>query len=250
MYDTTVVTDPTSRVRVTGPAGDVEHSLYSREGLEMVGSLWLKLSAEYRLMYQHTWFGVPIIQLPSDVMLMQELVWRLRPDVIVECGIAHGGSTIFYASLLELIGKGKVIAVDVEVRQHNRVSVENHPLAGRIEIIEGSSTAEATVKQVESRVSGSREVLVILDSNHSREHVREELDAYHRFIPPGGYLVVMDGAQAHVWDTPKGKPEWRGSHPLQAIEEFLEAHPGFEVDPRFHRAIVTSSPRGFLRRKR
>jgi cephalosporin hydroxylase len=227
----------------------VERVLYSREGLELIGSLWLKLSAEFRLMYEHTWLGVPIIQLPCDVMLMQELIWRLRPDVIVECGIAHGGSAIFYASLLELMGKGKVLAVDVEVRKHNRIAMENHPLAHRIEILEGSSTAEGTVKQVARRLNGSPGVLVVLDSNHSRQHVRDELEAYHRFVPPGGYLVVMDGAQAHVWDTPRGKPEWRESHPLLAIDEFLASHSEFEVDPYFHRTIVTCSPRGFLRRK-
>lgn len=251
MYDQTIVTGPESRLTLTtSGAAPVDVDLYSQRGLELVAGLWLKLSAENRLMYQHSWLGIPIIQLPGDIVAMQELIWRMRPDAIVECGFAHGGSAILYASILELIGKGTVIGVDVEVRTYNRVAIEGHPLAHRIEIIESSSVAPSTLERVERSIGGAGTVMVILDSNHSEQHVARELELYHRLVTPGSYLVVMDGAQAHVWDTPRGKSEWREDNPLPAIAQFLAAHPEFSSDPHWTRAHVTSSPGGFLRRRR
>jgi cephalosporin hydroxylase len=250
MYDQTLVTGPESKLTLTTGGASIDVDLYSQRGLELVAGLWLKLSAENRLMYRHSWLGIPIIQLPGDIVAMQELIWRLRPDAIVECGFAHGGSAVLYASILELIGKGSVIGVDVEVRAYNRVAIEGHPLAHRIQIVEASSVAEETRARVERAVGGAASVMVILDSNHSESHVRRELELYHRLVTPGSYLVVMDGAQAHVWDTPRGKAEWREDNPLPAIAGFLEAHPEFADDPHWTRAHVTSSPHGFLRRAR
>jgi cephalosporin hydroxylase len=239
MYDTGLVTGPDSTLTVATGGARSTVDLYSRQGLALVASLWLKLSAEFRLMYQLTWLGLPIIQLPGDILMMQELVWKLRPDLVIECGLAHGGSAVFYASILELLGKGEVIAVDVEIRDPNRAAIESHPLGRRVRLVEGASTDPATVAAL----------LVVLDSNHSAAHVRAELDCYHDLVTPNGYLVVMDGAQAHVWDTPRGKPAWRDDHPLAAIDGFLAAHPEFVIDPRYNRLHVTSSPRGFLRRR-
>ena len=250
MYDQTLVTDAQTKLTLTTGGAAIDVDLYSPRGLELVAGLWLKLSAENRLMYQHTWLGVPIIQLPGDIVAMQELIWRLRPDFIVECGFAHGGAAILYASILELLGKGTVIGVDVEVRAYNRVAIEGHPLAHRIRIVESSSTDEAAAERLRRAVAGAAGVLVVLDSNHSRAHVRRELELYHSLVTAGGYLVVMDGAQAHVWDTPRGKREWREDNPLPAIAEFLEAHPEFVNDAHWTRAHVTSSPQGFLRRRR
>ena len=249
MYDQTLVTDAGSKLTLTTAGSTVDVDLYSPRGLELVAGLWLKLSAENRLMYQNTWLGVPIIQLPGDIVAMQELIWRLRPDFVIECGFAHGGSAVLYASILELIGKGTVIGVDVEVRQYNRVAIESHPLARRIRMIEASSIAESTVTRLEQIVAGAATVLVVLDSNHTRAHVGRELELYRSLVTPGGYLVVMDGAQAHVWDTPRGKPEWRDDNPLQAISDFLGAHPEFVDDPHWTRGHVTCSPSGFLRRR-
>ncbi|MBM3813772.1 MAG: hypothetical protein FJW20_19265 [Acidimicrobiia bacterium] len=231
--------------------GEQRHSVpvYSQEGLEMVAGLWTKLSTQYRLMYEPTWMGIPIIQTPGDVLMMQELIWRLRPDFIVECGLAHGGSAVCYASVCELAGKGRVIGVDVEVRQYNRVALRSHPMAHRIELIEASSVELSTVAEVERRVAGSKTVMVVLDSNHSHQHVRKELELYHRLVTPGSYLVVMDGAQAHVWDIPSGKPEWKDDHPLKAIREFLDEHREFCPDDYYTRLHVTSCPDGFLRRR-
>lgn len=250
MYDQTLVTNPETRLTLTTGATSVDVDLYSQRGLEMVAGLWLKLSAENRLMYRHSWLGIPIIQLPGDIVAMQELIWRVRPDFIVECGFAHGGSAVLYASILELIGKGTVIGVDVEVRAYNRVAIEGHPLADRIHIIESSSVEESTAQRVAALVAGAPVVMVILDSNHARAHVARELELYHRLVTPGSYLVVMDGAQAHVWDTPRGKPEWRDDNPLPAIAEFAAAHPEFTGEDHWTRALVTSSPHGFLRRRR
>ena len=214
----------------------------------MIASLWIKLCCEYRVMYEPTWLGVPIIQLPTDIVMMQELIWKLRPDVIVECGLAHGGSAVLYASICELLGKGRVIGIDVEVRQYNRTAIQNHLLSKRIEIVEGNSIDPSIVALVRKRVYGAQTVLVTLDSNHSRDHVFEELNLYHEMVTPGSYLVAMDGAQAHVWDVPRGKKEWKDDHPLQAIHEFLQGHRGFQIDPYYTRMHITSCPDGFLRR--
>ncbi len=214
----------------------------------MVAGLWTKLGCEYRLMYEPTWLGIPIIQFPADIILMQELIWKVRPDVIVESGLAHGGSAILYASLCELLGKGRVIGIDVEVREPNRAAIRKHPLSKRIEIIEGSSVDPGTVARVKEKAAGAKQVLVVLDSDHSHEHVLKELNLYHSMVTPGSYLVAMDGAQAHVWDVPRAKPHWKENHPLTAIHEFLQNHPEFKIDPHYTRLHVTSNPDGFLRR--
>ncbi|MDH4173810.1 MAG: cephalosporin hydroxylase family protein [Betaproteobacteria bacterium] len=249
MYDQTLVTAADTRLTLTTAGASTEVDLYSRQGLETVAALWLKLSAAHRLMYEHTWLGVPVIQLPGDIVAMQELIWRTRPDFIVECGFAHGGSAVLYASILELLGKGQVIGVDVEVRSYNRAAILAHPLAHRIRIVEASSIEQRTREAIGRAVSGAAQVMVILDSNHSRGHVAAELELYHSLVTPGSYLVAMDGAQAHVWDTPRGKAEWREDNPLPAMAAFLASHPEFETDPYWTRAHVTSSPGGYLRRR-
>jgi cephalosporin hydroxylase len=222
--------------------------IYSREGLDFLGNLWIKSAAHHRLMYETNWLGRPIIQFPTDVVAMQELIWRVRPDVIVETGVAHGGSLVLSASILELIGKGHVIGVDVEIRPQNRAAIETHPLNRRIHLIEGSSVAPETVEAVQSSLAAAESVLVVLDSNHSEAHVLQELELYSSFVTPGSYIVAHDGAQAWVWDIPGGKPEWRHDHPLGAIRKFLARHPEFSIDPHWTRWGITSSPDGFLKR--
>ncbi len=248
MYDQEIVATEKAQITLTCEGKSKTIDLYSQEGVEIVASLWLKLCCQYRLMYEPSWLGIPIIQLPTDIVMMQELIWKIRPDVIVECGLAHGGSAIFYASICELMGKGLVIGVDVEVRQHNRVAIQSHPMSKRIEIIEGSSVEPSTVDLVKKKLSGARTVMVVLDSNHSYAHVWQELNLYYEIVTPDSYLVVMDGAQAHVWDVPRGKREWKDDHPLQAIHDFLQEHPEFQLDPYYTRMQVTCSPDGFLRR--
>lgn len=223
---------------------------YSADGLRTMAELWTKVACEHRMMYQPTWLGIPVIQYAEDIVMMQELIWRLRPDVIVETGVAHGGSAVLYASVLELIGHGKVVAVDVEIRPHNRQAITAHPMARRIELIEGSSTAPETLAKVKAAVGDAAKVLVTLDSNHSAAHVRKEIELYAPMVSPDSYLVVMDGAQEIMADIPRGKAEWRTDNPLVAIREFVAGTKDWEVDPHYTRMLVTSNPQAFLRRVR
>lgn len=222
--------------------------LYSREGLDFLSNLWIKAAAEHRVMYEPTWLGRPIIQFPTDVVAVQELLWKIRPDVVVETGIAHGGSLVLSASILELIGHGKVVGVDIEIRPHNREAIEAHPLKHRIELIEGSSISDITMAAVRKAVGGANTVLVFLDSNHSESHVFRELELYAELVSPGSYLVAHDGAQAWVSDIPRGKKEWKNDHPLNAIHKFVAQHSEFVIDPFFTRYGITSSPEGWLRK--
>lgn len=215
----------------------------------MLSNLWIKVAAEHRLMYEPTWLGRPFIQFPTDIVVMQELLWKVQPDLVVETGIAHGGSLVFSASILELMGKGKVIGVDIEIRPHNRSAIEAHPLKHRIELIEGSSIDPQTFARVKEAAAGSKRAVVFLDSNHTEAHVSKELELYGSLVGPGSYLVAHDGAQGWVWDIPRAKPEWKDDHPLTAIHKFVAANPEFEIDPHWTRFGITSSPDGFLRRK-
>lgn len=226
--------------------------VFSQEGLDMVSALWTKLYAHAKLTHNCTWMGVPIIQFPEDIMMMEELIWKVRPDVIVECGFAHGGSALFYGSLMELMGKGIVVGVDVEIRPYNRIAVQNHPMSHRVRMVEGSSVEASTIAEIKSHIRPGDKVMVLLDSNHSKDHVSKEIALYHEMVSPGSYLVVMDGAQAYVWDMPGGKPEWKDDNPLASIEEFMASEKGqaeFEIDEHFTRLYVTSNPKAYLRRK-
>lgn len=223
--------------------------LYSKEGLDLLSNLWIKAAAEHRVMYEPTWLGRPLIQFPTDIVAVQELIWKIRPDVIIETGVAHGGSLVLSASILELIGNGKVVGVDIEIRPHNRAAIEAHPLKHRIELIEGSSIADETMAAVRRAAANAKTVLVFLDSNHSEAHVVQELELYGPLVTPGSYLVAHDGAQAWVWDIPRGKPEWREDHPLKAIHAFLTCHPEFTMDPHWTRYGITSSPDGWLKKR-
>lgn len=243
-----VLTATSSTITLTSGEESQRVRLYSPEGLRLIAGLWVKLAAEYRVMYEPTWLGIPIIQFPTDIVMMQELIWKVRPDIIVECGLAHGGSAVLYASICELLRNGRVLGIDIEIREGNRTAIQKHSMSKRIEIIEGNSVEKAVVDKVEERVRGAGSVLVVLDSNHSREHVAKEVEIYSRFVTPGSYLVVMDGAQGHVWDIPRGRKEWKDDNPLPAIRDFVSSHPEFQVDPFYTRMHVTSSPEGFLRR--
>ena len=222
--------------------------LYSQQGLDFLSNLWIKAAAQQRLMYESTWLGRPVIQFPTDIVAIQELLWKLQPDIVVETGVAHGGSLVLSASILELIGKGKVVGVDIDIRPHNRAAIEAHPLRHRIELIEGSSVSAETLAAVQKAIGAAKSVLVFLDSNHTEAHVMQELELYASFVTPGSYIVAHDGAQAWVWDIPSGKPEWKDDHPLNAIHKFLGNHPEFAIDPHWTRMGITSSPDGFLKR--
>jgi cephalosporin hydroxylase len=234
---------------VEGPEGQRDIDLYSAEGFELLSRLWVRSGWQQRLSYRLTWMGIPIIQLPEDLLMMQELIYKMRPQVIVETGTAHGGTAIFYASMLALLGQGRVISVDVEIRHYNRLAIHAHPLSERITLIEGSSVSDAVVADVRQMIRPREVVLVALDSNHSYAHVRAELEAYAPLVTPGSYLVVFDGIMDSVADAPNGRPEWTTDNPGRAVEDFLSHHPEFEIDRYYNRLLVTYCPAGFLRRK-
>jgi cephalosporin hydroxylase len=248
LYQEHLGAGPDARITLSNAGTETTCDLYSEEGFSLIAGLWLKLSAQYKRMYEPRWLGVPVIQLPEDIVTAQELIWQVRPDVIIETGVAHGGSLVLSASICELIGHGKVVGIDVEIRPHNRAAIEAHPLKKRIQLIEGSSIAPDVFAQARAACAGARKVLVLLDSNHSAAHVAKELELYHSLVTPGSYLVAMDGAQRDSWDLPRGRREWRDDHPLVAVAEFLKTHPDFVTDTHWTRLAVTASPGGYLRR--
>ncbi len=205
-------------------------ALYSREAFEILSRLWLKVGWNQKYPYTFTWMGRPIIQAPEDVLRAQEVVYRLRPDVLVETGVAHGGSLVLYASLFKAMGAGRVIGVDVEIRPHNRRALEAHELFPLITLIEGSSTDPDVVARVRSSVREGERVLVILDSNHTRAHVGAELEAYHRLVTPGSYIVATDGSMRDLHDVPRGAPDWAWNNPAAAAVEFARQHPEFVLE--------------------
>jgi cephalosporin hydroxylase len=216
----------------------VEHSrdgertlpLYSREAFEHLSDLWVKVGWNEKYAYTFSWLGRPIIQLPEDMVRVQEVLYRVRPTVVVETGVAHGGSLIYYASLLELLGGGRVIGVDIEIRPHNRAAIEAHEFHGAITLIEGDSADPVVVAQVAAQIRPDDRVLVLLDSDHSRAHVLRELEAYHGFVTPGSYIVATDGIMQALHDVPRGDPDWSSDHPAAAAEAFLRDHPEFVLE--------------------
>jgi cephalosporin hydroxylase len=201
------------------------------EAFEIVSDLWLRAGWCVKHAYTFTWMGRPVIQLPEDLLRLQELVHRVGPDVIVETGVAHGGSLVFHAGLCKQAGRGRVIGVDIEIRPHNREAIEAHPLAALIELVEGDSVAPDVVAEVRSRVRPGEAVLVILDSNHTKDHVLAELEAYSLLVSPGSYMVAMDG---HVMERaaglPRSAPDWATNNPKAAAAEFVRTHPDFVID--------------------
>jgi len=204
--------------------------LYSREAFESLSRQWLKVGWDQKHTYTFTWMGRPIIQLPEDLVRLQEVVYRVKPDVIVETGVAHGGSLVFYASLCKALGKGRVIGVEIALRPHNRQALEAHELFPFITLVEGSSVAPDVVARVKGLVKRGEVVLVLLDSLHTKEHVAQELEAYHDLVTPGSYVVATDGIMRDLHDVPRGKPEWLWDNPAVAAAEFLRRHVEFVME--------------------
>ena len=228
---------------------------------------WLQESMAKKYVYNFDWLGRPIIQYPQDMVAIQELVWRVRPDLIIETGIAHGGSLILSASMLAMLdmcdaieagatidprqSKRKVIGLDIDIREHNRTAIEAHPMASRIQMFQGSSIAPDVVQQVRAAAQGYKKVMVFLDSMHTHAHVLGELDAYATLVTPGSYCVVFD---TFVDDMPPkffaDRPWDVGDNPKTAVRAWLPKHPEFEVDAEMEQRLqVTVAPHGFLRRK-
>lgn len=224
----------------------------SDEEFRALSNAWRVMALQRKYMNNFSWLGRPLIQLPTDAMAMQEIIWAVKPDLIIETGVAHGGSLMLSASMLELLGRGEVVGVDIEIRPHNRQAIESHPLARRISLIEGSSVDPNVVAQVRSVAAGKEKVLVCLDSNHTHAHVLAELQAYAGLVSVGSYCVVFDTfvedmPQDYVWEE---RPWGKGNSPKTAVWEWLKSHPEFEIDRSVEdRLLITSAPDGFLRRK-
>lgn len=227
---------------------------------------WLTLAFRHRYMYNFESLGRPVIQTPVDMVAMQEIIWQVRPDLIVETGIAHGGSLVLSASMLALLdmcdaiesgsminptkSHRKVLGIDIDIRSHNRSAIENHPMSSRIEMIQGSSIAEETIEKVKKAAEGYQRILVCLDSNHTHEHVLAELEAYAPLTSVGSYCVVFDTI---IEDMPADifpdRPWGRGDNPKTAVFEYLGSHPEFEIDCSIdHKLLISVAPCGYLRR--
>ena len=206
-------------------------------------------SAQYS--YNFSWMGRPIIQYPQDMIAMQEIIWDIKPDLIIEVGIAHGGSLIYYASLLELIGNGEVLGIDIDIREHNRKEIENHKMFKRIKMISGSSIDETTIEEVKKYAESKKKILVSLDSNHTHDHVLKELELYSPLVSHGSYIVVFDTI---VEDLPEGyfsqsRPWGIGNNPKTAVDEFLQNNRQFVIDEMIdNKLLISVAPAGYLKR--
>ncbi len=218
--------------------------------LRSLSGEWIRETARYKYSHNFRWLGRPIIQLPQDIIAMQEIVWQVKPDLIIETGIAHGGSLIFYASMLELLGQdGRVLGIDNDIREHNRVEIEKHPMFKRIKMLQGSSVDEALARQVHEFARGRKRVLVVLDSNHTHQHVLKELNLYSSLVTKGSYLVVFDTV---IEDMPKGffadRPWDKGNNPKTAVHEFLRTSDRFVIDEEIeNKLLITVAPDGYLK---
>lgn len=227
------------------------------ELLKTAGHAFVKASLMPKYSYNFSWLGRPIIQYPQDIIAMQEIIWEVKPDLIIETGIAHGGSLIFSAAMLELVAactgmEGEVIGVDIDIRPHNRKAIEEHPMSKRIRMIEGSSIAPEIIAQVAGKAKDKKRVLVCLDSNHTHEHVLAELNAYAPLATVGSYCVVFDTVVEDVPEELSGDRPWGpGNNPKTAVFQYLKDHPEFEINKRIdYKLLISVAPDGYLKRIR
>lgn len=218
--------------------------------LQAQSNAWLQEVTRHKYVYNFTWMGRPIIQLPQDIVALQELIWKIRPDLIIETGIAHGGSLIFSASMLELLGgDGQVLGIDIDIREHNRAEIEKHPMYKRITLLQGSSIAPEVIEQVYRLAKGKERILVILDSNHTHDHVLRELELYSPLVTCGSYLVVFDTL---IDDLPDAlfvdRPWGKGNNPKTAIRAFMKHNDRFVIDKQIdYKLQLSAAPDGYLK---
>ncbi|MBI2349194.1 MAG: class I SAM-dependent methyltransferase [Deltaproteobacteria bacterium] len=244
-------------VAVETEGRSVSYPLGTAEAFAIISELWLRSGWDTKYVYGFTWLGRPIIQLPEDMIRIQEVIYRVRPDVIIETGVAHGGSLVFYASLCKAMGRGRVIGIDVEIRPHNRKAIEAHELFEYITLVEGSSVDPQVVRTVKSLTLSGETALVVLDSNHTKEHVLGELRAYSELVSVGSYIVACDGIMGNIVGAPRTNPDWGWNNPRAAAEEFARENGGFVIEEPeipFNEGIIKGRvsywPGGFLRRIR
>ena len=230
-------------------------SLDDPRAFTVISDAWIRAGWDTKYVYGFSWLGRPVIQLPEDMLRIQEVIYDIKPDVIVETGVAHGGSLIFYASLCTAIGKGRVIGIDIEIRPHNRAAIEEHRLSPLITLIEGNSVDAGIVQSVKNLIGPAESVLVLLDSNHLKDHVFAELEAYSPLVSPGSYIVACDGIMQQVVGAPRTQEDWSWNNPISAVNAFTAKHPEFKcVEPGwpFNESKITERvtywPKAFLRR--
>lgn len=223
-----IIIDTAGRSLTVG-SGEAERSydLYSRAAFEIISLQWVRIGWSLAYYQSFHWMGLPVLQLPSDLIRLQEVIYRIRPDVIVETGVFQGGSLLFHATICQAIGTGRVIGIDQHIGLEVRETIGAHVLAGRISLVEGDSTSHETIDAVARMIQPGETVLVILDSCHTKEHVARELACYSRFVTRGSYIVATDGVMRDLTDVPGGQSEWISDNPLAAANEFAAAHPEF-----------------------
>ena len=210
---------------------------------------WIDNVFDYEYVYHFRWLGRPIIQFPQDMVAVQELIWKIKPDFIIESGIARGGSLIFYASILELLNHGKIIGVDIDIRKHNRIEIENHTLFKRIKLIEGSSINDSVIHKIKKIIKDKKKIMILLDSHHTEQHVLEELEKYSPFVRSGSYVVVFDTIIEDMKKHhSKNRPWNHGNNPKTAVSKFLKKNKRFKIDKEIQKKLlITSCPDGYLK---
>jgi cephalosporin hydroxylase len=243
------------RVTVDSEEGSISYAMDTPEAFSLISQAWIRCGWDNKYVYSFTWMGRPMIQLPEDMVRLQEVIYEVKPDVIIETGIAHGGSLVFYASLCKAMEKGRVVGIDIEIRPHNRTAIESHPLFPFITLIEGSSVEPVIVDEVKAEVKADERVIVFLDSCHTKEHVLAELNAYAPLVSVGSYIVAMDGIMEQLAGAPRTQLDWSWNNPRQAALEFVAGHPNFVIEDRpfsFNESGVTKRvtywPDGFIKR--
>ena len=232
-----------------------QYDLGTPQAFKIISDVWLRSGWDAKYVYSFTWLGRPVIQLPEDMIRIQEVIYRVQPDVIIETGVAHGGSLIFYASLCKAMDRGRVIGIDIEIRPHNRKAIEEHPLYSFITLVEGSSIDPLVVNSISNLVLPGERAIVLLDSCHTKEHVLSELRAYSALINSDSYIVAMDGIMEQLVGAPRSEPDWIWNNPRQAAHTFVEENPNFVIeDPPLIfnegnvKDRVTYWPSAFIRR--
>jgi cephalosporin hydroxylase len=253
----TIIDEERGEVTVSDDGTETRFALQSAAAFAAVSRAWLRAGWDARYVYSFTWLGRPVIQLPDDLLRMQEVIYRVRPDVLIETGIAHGGSLVFYASLFKAMNTGRVIGIDVDIRPHNRTAIENHELFPLITLVQGSSTDPAIAEQIRTLVKEDMRVMVVLDAHHSRDHVLAELRLYSKLVSVGSYIIVADGIMESLIHAPRAASDWSWNNPRQAALAFLAESRDFileEPDFAFNEGIVdrrvTYWPDGFLKKIR
>jgi len=223
--------------------------VYDEKGFQMLSRLWARSALHFAINKKVQWLGIQTQQLPTDLLMIQELIWKIKPKIIIESGTARGGTAVFFASILELLECGKVLSIDTAACQ-----IQASPVNHRITLIRGDSNNQKTLQSVKSMISSSDEVMAVFDSDHHYSHVRQELENYASLISPGSYMIACDAIFESAYDSPRLKKHFKNwnfmdDNPARAIRDFLKSHPEFEIDPYYNRLGITFWQNGFLRKK-